>query len=292
MATVWVQTGHAWPTCRCGRRSAAADWLRTRSSSSAASCRAARASAADASAAMTCSPLVCRLVRKEPSSSTRRLVLRQRAELGGDRAPLRQCSPQRTSVGQGRLSGIQLPSGRLPTSPGGDDGGVQVLGARRARDHRAQRCRSDPSASVTVVAAPFVRRPVTLVLGPDGLEGVAGGRRGPAGLRQPRAGGLLGAGGLLRSGPRRRPARRASAGSPRASRAADRSGALARRRPQRSRTPARRRSPLGSRPRPWSGPAAASSMSSGATTCVEPGQLLARSATRPSPHPRAPSTAG
>ena len=103
---------------------------------------------------------------------------------------------QRPSVGQGRLSGIQLPSGRLPTSPGGDDGGVQALGARGPY-HRAQGV--DPTRHVgDRRGRAFVRRTVTLVLGPESLEGVMGGHRGPPGFRQPRSGGiLLGAGGPL-----------------------------------------------------------------------------------------------
>ena len=141
VVTVWAHTGQAWPTCRCGRRSAATDSLRTRSTS-------------------VCGPVAYRpglgrrrlgggvlltgRVQPAPEGgelSERRLVRLHRAELGGDRTPFRQTGHRRAGLGERRLGGVQLPSGRLPPSASRDDGGVQVPGTGRAARPSA-RCRS------------------------------------------------------------------------------------------------------------------------------------------------------
>ena len=136
--------------------------------------------------------------RADPGAQTgelidRGLVRLHGAEPGGERAPLRQPSHGRPGSGERRLSALQLPSGRLPPFAGGDDGGVQVPGTG-GQDDRADGV--DPFGQLDDCAGgPLARHPVAMVGGPVGLQGVAGGGRGPGRPLQPRPSGLLGLGG-------------------------------------------------------------------------------------------------
>ena len=204
---------------------------------------------------------------------------------------LRSGSPATVDAGSGerRLGGVQLPSGRLPPPASGDDSGVQVPGTGR-KDDRAQGV--DPSGQLGDGAGrALVGGPVTIVLGPDGLEGVASGRRDPAGPLQPHPAGLFGPGG--RRGPPSRVGQLAVPPQGLLEPAAGRTGAerfLRGDSSGRGRLLRGARLPvavLGRR----QGPLQLVDVV-GSDHLVEPGQLLVRSSGSRPPPLRAPSTAG
>ena len=264
MATVWAQTGQACPTWRCGRRSAATDWLRTASTS-------ARVRSAS-----------------RPSLGRRRLgrddlARRSRAASSAGRRAARRVVSYAATVRSCAV--IALRSGSPATVE-------RAWSERRSRRRPAlvellcQRPRAETAAASRSPAPPGTTtersvsiRPVELgdrggraFVGRPGHDRARPGRSRGRRERSPRPGRPAPAppGRTLRPGvaarepgPSRRPVRRASAGPPRADRGADRRGALPPRRPRRSRPPALRRSPLGSRPRLWSRARCTSSMSVG-----------------------------